>query len=172
MKFYLSQMRAKYSNPFRCLTILSLVLGMALSGFSNLQNWTLDDVLAKVTEANGGEEAIAAVRTASVRGAISSGESVMEFLIVKKRPDKVRLRMSRLGRFVEMAYDGKDGWMRVQDHAGTRVTDLDESGWRTLADEADFDGPMIGAAGEGTERALLGIERIDRTDFFVVEIRR
>ena len=172
MKFSTTLMRASLSSPTSFLKAAILLILCAIPSAASSEEWTLEAVLARITEANGGEEAMEAVRTAKVRGSVSNAGAEVEFLIIKKRPNKVRLRISRLGRFVEMAYDGSDGWMRVQDETGTRITDLDEHGWRALADEADFDGPLIGPPREGVERALLGIERIDRTDYFLIEVKR
>lgn len=47
----------------------------------------------------------------------------------------------------------------------------DPNAIRDLILDSDFDGALIGDPQEGVTRRLVGIERIDRVDYFIVEVR-
>ena len=92
------------------LLILCAYSRLAGAGF---EDWTLEEVLDKVEEANGGEESIKNVTNVRILGEIESPQATYSFLLLKKRPNKFRLSLMYKGRSVETGYDGYTGWRRV-----------------------------------------------------------
>ena len=147
---------------------LSLLAGPLQA--AGLEDWTIDDVLAKVAEANGGQEAVDKATNARFKGSIKGAEDSYDFILLKKRPNKLRMRLNMYKRSIENGYDGQSGWRRFRQDGYDRVIDLEGDELESLRLQADFDGHLVGTAMEGVDRRLVGIERIDRVDYFMVEV--
>lgn len=162
-------------------TIRSLSLSLLLAFVSlgvvssleavNAEDWTLESVLKKVEEANGGIDAIESVTNLRVRGEIVTPDMAYDFLLLKKRPNMVRIHLMFPGRSVENGFDGKKAWRRVWIKGVDRVEELSGADLAKTNLDLDFDGPLIGEALPGMEREFEGVERIDRVDYFIVLVK-
>lgn len=153
-----------------CLMPVVLLSGMALQAKS-LEEWTLQDVLDAVVDANGGKESLESVTNGRFSGRIESAEESYEFLLLKRRPNLMRSRMMNPIRAIETGFDGTTAWRRLEYRGYDQVTEVKEPEvLRNIRLEADFDGPLIGELPEGVTRELVGIERIDRIDYFLIRI--
>lgn len=130
----------------------------------------LADVLQKVEEANGGESAIEEVRSLRLHGTIERDGEVYDFTLVKKRPEKVRISVMWKQRSIETGYDGETAWQKVEGPGGYSVEELTGPGRDSVIAQSDFDGVLLGEPASGIERRLLGKERVDRVDCYVVEV--
>jgi hypothetical protein len=133
-------------------------------------SWTLEDVLAKVEQTNGGIDAIESTTNLRVRGEVISDGMTYEFLLLKKRPDKVRIHLMHQGRSIETGFDGETGWRRIWVDGRDIVRKLSDAELANANLDIDFDGPLIGDPLPGTERAFDGVERINRIDYFVIRV--
>mgnify|MGYP005844680447 CR=1 FL=1 len=156
-------------SSFLFLGLLS-VLVWAQPGRAETSGWTLEEVLSRVEAANGGMEAIESVTNIRVLGAVETDGTTYDFLLLKKRPDKIRIRLMMKGRVIETGFDGETGWRRLRDKGQERVSPLSEEELAAANLDLDFDGPLIGKPMPGTERRYGGIERIGRGDYFVVVV--
>jgi hypothetical protein len=160
-------------SPFRCLTTLAVVCASVFLPLANgidADSWTLEDVLTKVETTNGGVDAIESTTNLRVRGEVISDGMTYEFLLLKKRPDKVRIHLMFQGRSVETGFDGETGWRRVWVGGRDTVDKLSAAELANANLDIDFDGPLIGDPLPGTERAFDGVERINRIDYFVIRV--
>lgn len=132
--------------------------------------WTLDDVLQKVVEVNGGLDSVESTTNLRVIGKVLRGEFAYEFLLLKKRPDMVRIHLMHKGRSIETGFNGEVAWRRVWVNGRDTVQQLSEAELAAANLEIDFDGPLIGPTLPGTKRTFLGVERINRIDYFVVGV--
>jgi hypothetical protein len=139
----------------------------ALPG-ARAEDWNLESVLRKVEEANGGINAIESTTNLRVRGTVEAEGVTYDFLLLKKRPDKVRIHLMHKGRSIETGFDGTTGWRRTWIQGQDRVAVLSEAELASANLDIDFDGPLIGEPLPGISRSYLGMERIDRVDYFVV----
>jgi outer membrane lipoprotein-sorting protein len=139
-----------------------------LSLWSAIEDMSLEDVLLKVEEANGGAEALAAVTNARFRGEVQGADSTYEFVLLKKRPDKMRIHLITPLSTTESCYNGETGWRRFNRAGYDKVVQLEGKALTRLRLESDFDGAVVGEIAEGGTRELIGIERIDRVDYFVI----
>jgi hypothetical protein len=105
-----------------------------------------------------------------MRGKLKTDEGTYDFLLLKKRPNKVRIHLMYRGRSVETGFDGITAWQRTWIDGKDEVRELTKEELRAADLETDFDGPLIGEASIGETRTLAGIERVDRTDYFVVVV--
>ncbi|MEX0325293.1 MAG: hypothetical protein AB3N33_04305 [Puniceicoccaceae bacterium] len=160
--------------PFRAVLLTGLLAPLFLTGPDlaavDLEDWTLEDVLAEISEANGGEEALKSVTSARFLGEVESPNDSYDFVLLKKRPDKLRMHLRFFQRSIERGFDGDHGWTRLTQRGFDKVIPVDGDELEQMRLEADFDGPLVGEALEGTSRRLIGIERIERIDYFIVEI--
>lgn len=152
-----------------CLLLLSAPL---LAPAAGLEDWSLEQVLDKVADANGGKDALESVTNVRIRGNIVGQDNTVEFLLLKKRPSMMRLRLSFKGRAVEVGFNGFTGWRRHSEGDSQKVVSITGDDLDELELEADFDGPLVGPAGENVTRTLYDIERIDRVDYFIIEVTK
>ena len=149
---------------------LSLLFASVVAPAADFEGWSLEDVLKRVEEANGGLEAIKEVTNVRILGEIENEEATYDFYLLKKRPNKFRLGLLYKQRSIDTGYDGSVCWKSVDLGSSQTVTELTGEDRQNMLIEADFDGPLIGEPSAGSTRRLIGIERIDRVDYFVIEI--
>ena len=130
----------------------------------------LDEILAGVLEANGGPDQIESARTLRVVGKIEAGDIHYDFILLKKRPDKVRVTLRHMGRVIDSGHDGKQAWRQTRYGNRSEVEILSPDEASTMLNELTFDGPLIGEAPEGSRRYLDGEERIDRVIYYKVVV--
>lgn len=135
------------------------------------QDWTLEEVLSAIEDANGGMEAIEATTNIRVRGSVQTETVSYEFLLLKKRPDKMRIKMMLKGRSIETGFNGITGWRRTSQGEREKIEEMNDAALEAANLDVDFDGPLIGEAMPGMERRLLGVERHGRVDYFIIEVR-
>jgi photosystem II stability/assembly factor-like uncharacterized protein len=145
---------------------LALLLAAALSAAS-AKPLTLDEIVARHTEALGGEKNLAALRSLKVSGkAIFGGGDFnvnAEFASLRKRPGQIRTEVTLQGLTAIDAYDGAQSWS-VDPFQGRRDpfrTSADEA--RGLAEDADISGALIGWREKGHQASYLGTEDVDGT---------
>lgn len=133
-------------------------------------DWTAEDVISRIETVNGGEEAINEVNNVRVQGEVLSDDRAYDFVLLKKRPNKVRIQLHYRMGSITTGFDGEEAWRRLRQRERTRVEELDASEFAKQSLETDFDGPLIGPVPEGVERKFVGVERIDRVDYLVMEV--
>ena len=82
---------------------------------------------------------------------------------LQERPDRTRSEVTLQGLTAVSAYDGKDGWS-VSPFEGRRdaeTASADDA--REIAQEADFDGPLVDWKEKGHTVEYLGTEDVDGT---------
>lgn len=154
--------------------LFGFLFALALGGLgaSESGGWTLEEVLSRVEAANGGMEAIESVTNLRVLGEVETNGVTYDFLLLKKRPDKIRIRLMMKGRVIETGFDGETAWRRLRDNGQEQVFPLSEEELAAASLDIDFDGPLIGQPLPGTKLSFGGIERIGRGDYFVVLVEK
>src|SRR5262249_10130101 len=136
-----TSLTSKELNPmFR--TLLALLVAMAVVPRAASAQ-TVDEVIAKNLQAQGGLEKLKAVTTLRATGKFSAGAFRASFLQENKRPDKVREETIIQGLAQVQAYDGKSAW-QVNPFGGRKDPEfLSEDDSKGLIVEADIDGPLV-----------------------------
>ena len=147
--------------------LLALVLAAAPS-------LNLDQILARHLEARGGAEKLKAIQSLRIGGKVVFGGGrfslTAEVAQVSRRPDSIRREVTIQGLTAIDAYDGKESWS-VDPFGGRRdpfKTSADEA--RGLAEDADFEGPLVSAQEKGSRVELLGTEDVDGTDALKIRV--
>jgi hypothetical protein len=143
---------------FRHIAALSLV---AVA----LQAQTADDYIAKYVAAVGGADKIGAVTSLKRSGKfIGGGGFEAPFTQENKRPKMVRQEFTIQGLVGVNAYDGTTGW-KIEPWGGKKDPEtLGEDEMKSIIEEADFDGPLVGYREKGNTVEYVGLEPVEGTD--------
>jgi photosystem II stability/assembly factor-like uncharacterized protein len=128
---------------------------------------TVDEIVAKNVEARGGAARLAAIQSLRLTGrAVFGGGSFKmeaEWGQLVKRPGMIREETTLQGLTAVEAWDGHEGWT-VDPFEGRRDPQresADDS--KSLAREADIDGPLVNWREKGHRVEYLGTEDVDGT---------
>lgn len=155
----------------RVLSAVCLLFGLSFLSAEDFNGWTTARVLDGIVAANGGMQAIERVRDLRVRGEIEIDGATAEFLLIKRRPNFVRLALFHSRSSEETVFDGQRGWKRLRRPQQEVAWFLSDEELLAENLDLDFDGPLIGPPLPGVEVNLIGIERINRVDYLKVEVR-
>ena len=124
---------------------------------------TADEIVKKVLDARGGVEKLKAVRSERISGHVSFAPGMEgTFVVELKRPLKMRAEISIEGQKIIRVYDGKSsGWMvnPFVENKGVQLLSSEEL--KNIADESDFDGPLVDYKTKGNQIELVGKENLD-----------
>src|SRR3954466_6229572 len=126
---------------------------------------TVDTLVAKNTEAKGGNQALAAVTSLKLQGkmVVNNGKLEIGYVVIKKRPNAVREEATLQGMTRIDAYDGTEGW-KISPFGGRKdpeKTSADDA--KALLEDAEIDGPLINWKEKGSTVEYLGTEDVDGT---------
>lgn len=136
-----------------------MTLALAAIGLE-LRAQTAEDIAACIVHARGGLGRIQNIQTERMTGTVWIGDQQGSFVREMKRPAKIRMEVTLGGKTAIETYDGKTGW-KVDGIAGAgEVRELSPAENRTLAEEADLDGPFVDFAAKGTKIEVLDKEML------------
>jgi outer membrane lipoprotein-sorting protein len=124
---------------------------------------TADEIVTKVLAARGGVARIKAVKAQRIRGTIDFGGGTQgPFLVELKRPGKMHIEITIQGQTLIRSFDGKGtGWI-IDPFSETKgVQPMSAEDLRNIADESDFDGPLVDYKAKGNKVELVGKEEIE-----------
>ncbi len=126
--------------------------------------FTADELIAKNIEARGGMSKLMALKSVHFTGTFKPGGGV-EFGFAKTvKRGMVRNELSVQGLTIIQAWDGKEGW-HINPLQGRKEPErLAADDVKTLADQADLDGPLIDYKAKGNQVEYLGTEDVDGSD--------
>jgi outer membrane lipoprotein-sorting protein len=139
-----------------------LVASLLLCGFApGLQAQTVATIIAKVFAARGGLDKIHALKAQRVSGTISFGTDASgPFVVELKRPLKMYMTLAVQNLTMVRVYDGKNGWAN-NPFAGKMIPDtMADEDLKNIAEEADFDGPLVDYKRKGNVIALVGKDKV------------
>jgi outer membrane lipoprotein-sorting protein len=157
----------------RKLSLVILALLVALPMLA--QDMTVDQVIAKHIEAQGGMAKMKTINTAKVSGRIQLGPGIeAPIVIYKRRPDQSRMELSVQGLTMVRAYDGtsKTGWVIMPFQGKKDPEQMTADDVKEAADASDFDGPLVDYAAKGHKVELLGKEKIEGSDAYKLKLTK
>jgi hypothetical protein len=143
----------------------------AIPGFPlNADAQTVDEVIAKNIEARGGLDKLQSVRSIRTTAKYTQGSFRADFRQENKRADKVREEIIIQGMAQVQAYDGKTGW-QISPFGGRKDPELlSQDDLKSLAVDADMDGPLIRYKEKGHKAELIGHDSMEGTDCFKIQL--
>src|SRR5882757_1630360 len=132
---------------------------------------TVDEVIAKNTQAHGGAEKLKSVHSLRVTAKFSQGSFRADFRQENKRADKVREEFIIQGLAQVQAYDGKTGW-QISPFGGRKDPELlSQDDAKSLVVDADIDGPLVDYKEKGHKAELVGHDSVEGTDCYKIKLR-
>jgi hypothetical protein len=146
--------------------LASLVFFIALNGFAQ----TADELVAKNLQAKGGVDKIKEIKSVRINGNFDAGGFKATVGELRKRTNMVKETFSLQGMTQVQAYDGSSGW-QISPFGGRRDPEmLGEDDVRGLAEDADFDGPLVDAQAKGNKIEYLGHDQVDGDDAYKLKV--
>lgn len=146
--------------------VASLVCLVSVGAFAQ----TAEELVAKNLQAKGGVDKIKAIKSVRMTGNFDSGGFKATVGQLSKRPDMVRETFAVQGMTQIQAYDGSSGW-QISPFGGRKDPELlGEDDVRGLAEDADFDGPLVDAQTKGNKIEYLGHDQVDGDDAYKLKV--
>jgi outer membrane lipoprotein-sorting protein len=124
---------------------------------------SVDEIVKKSLEARGGAEKIKAVNSERITGHVTFPQGMEgTFVVELKRPQKMRAEISIVGQKIIRVYNGKsEGWMVNPFVENKGIQPLPPEELKNIADESDFDGPLVDYKDKGNQIELAGKQTLD-----------
>ncbi len=94
------------------------------------------------------------------------------FVYYWQRPDKMRNEFTVQGMTGIQAFDGETGWMFMPFMGKTEAEKVPDELAKNMADEADFEGPLVDWQEKGHQVELLGKESVEGTEAYKIKVTR
>jgi len=145
------------------------LLGAALLGAPALAQ-TVDELIAKNLEAQGGLGKRKAVQSVRMSGKVTMGPG-MEFPVTVelKRPNNVRVEFTVQGSLGIEAYDGKTGW-GISPMGSKQPEPMPAEAVKEIEEQADLDGPLVDYKAKGNQVELSGKEKVEGSDAYKLKV--
>ena len=131
---------------------------------------TVDEVIAKNILAHGGAEKLKSVHSLRTSAKFSQGSFRADLRQENKRADKVREEFIIQGLAQVQAYDGKTGW-QISPFGGRKDPELlSQDDLKSLAVDADIDGPLMDYKEKGHKAELVGHDSVEGTDCYKIKL--
>ena len=133
---------------------------------------TAGEIVAKVLAARGGLEKAKSIQTERITGTIYfNAEMYGPFLAEFKRPGKMHNEVTIQNKTVVRAFNGKDaGWV-TNPFAGKDAPEaMSADEVKDAVNEADFDGPLVDAKTKGNTIELVGTEKVEGREAYMLKV--
>ena len=135
---------------------------------------TADELIAKNLEARGGLARIQAITSIRATGVvkIGGGDGIIEqaYTSLQARPGSLRRERSMQGLTSITAFDGVVGWSLNPFRGRREPQRLPPDTVKSLAADADIDGPLVDHKKKGHAVAYLGTEDVDGTEAHKLQV--
>ena len=144
-------------------------LGLLLAPSAQAQ--TLDEVLAKHFEAQGGLDKLKKVESRRVTGTMMMGQGMEAAIVLEsKRPGKQRIEFTLQGMTGVQAFDGERSWSLMPFMGKTDPEYASDEDSKNQRDDADFDGPLMDWKSKGHTVELVGKEAVEGADAYKIKV--
>lgn len=132
----------------------------------------LDEVLSCNYETLGGYDNLKAVESARYKGTMTMGPMQAPFTIEFLRPNQVRMEFEVQGMTGIQAYDGETGWAVMPFLGKTTAEEMADDQLKSIKEMAEMDGPLVDWKEKGHAVELKGVEEVEGTEAYAVEVTR
>ncbi len=151
---------------------IPLILAMLLAA-PVVHAQTVDEVLAKHFEAQGGVDKLHKLQTVRMIGKMQVGPGMeAPVQMDKKRPMMQRMDFTFSGMTGTSAFDGTRAWQLMPFMGQKTAEPMSEDDSKDMKDQADFDGPLLDYKSKGNTVELLGKEQVDGADAWKLKVTR
>jgi outer membrane lipoprotein-sorting protein len=148
----------------RKLVFLTAVL-LSLPAASSSQSSAIsaDDLVKKILDARGGAARLKSIKSERVTGNISFGPGAEgPFFVELKRPGKMHMEVVVQEQTIMRIYDGNgSGWIVNPFTQNKGPQPMTGNDLKNIADESDFDGPLLDYQSKGNKIEALGNDEVE-----------
>lgn len=156
----------------RKLICLFLLLSMTFQYAAFAQDMELDEILENYFEVAGTDK-VKELKTLQMTGKmIQMGAQEFPFLLMQKRPKKIRIESEVQGNKMIQAYNGKTGWMIAPWTGSLAPQDMNDEQVKGLDEQADFEGELYNWEEKGHKLELLGTEDMEGTETYKLKLTK
>ncbi|HEU4414103.1 MAG TPA: hypothetical protein VFT65_04920 [Candidatus Angelobacter sp.] len=131
---------------------------------------TAEELVAKNLQAKGGIDKIKAAKSIRMTARFEGNGIKAAIGQDSKRPDMLRQSFTLQGMSQIQAYDGTTGW-QISPFGGRKDPEMmGEDDVRGLAEDADFDGPLVDAQAKGNKIEYMGHDQVDGDDAYKLKV--
>jgi hypothetical protein len=147
----------------------ALALAAVVAGPAAAQ--TVDDLIAKNQDAQGGLARLKAMQSVRMTGKMTIGPGIDAPIVLEmKRPRQMRIDISVQGMTISQAYDGTTGWMINPMSGRTDPEALPSDMLKLLDEQADMDGPLMDYKAKGNTVELQGVDKAEGADCYKLKV--
>jgi outer membrane lipoprotein-sorting protein len=147
---------------------LAAALLFAMSVFA--ADLTVDEILAKNIEAKGGADKLRALQSVKLTGKLKMGPMEAPFVMLRSRPEKMKMEFTIQGMTGIQAYDGTSGWSVMPFMGKKEPEAMTADVMKEFKEMADFDGSTFDYAKKGHKVELLGKGDVEGTPAYKLKL--
>lgn len=134
---------------------------------------TADEIIAKHIEARGGAAKLQAAKTVRMTGRIELGGGLTAPVVMElKRPNHARLDLVIQGMTGTQAYANGTGWKIMPWEGKKDAEPLGADELKDMAENADWEGPLVDYKAKGHKVELIGKEQAEGTDAYKLRVTK
>ena len=150
------------ARDLRDLRAFPWLVGLLLFSEAEARAQALDVVVSQAIAALGGAEHLRASQTRITVGKISfDGGGANPFTVEQKRPNRLHMEIFFPTGVLVRGYDGTMGWQASPFAESKDAVALSPEDTRNIAEEAEFDDPLLDWKARGSQVVLLGQDSVD-----------
>jgi outer membrane lipoprotein-sorting protein len=142
-----------------------------LSGLLRAQ--TLDEILAMNYQARGGLDKLKAMAAVKLSGSLLVPAQGLEMPVTiwQKNPGKIRIESTFQDKVIVQACDGRKSWW-IMPTIAPDVMEMSREQGAQLAEQADFENPLVAYKEKGYKLELLGREELEGIPVFKLRLTK
>lgn len=149
---------------------LTLILPFAFLFCAQASAQTVDELIKKSIDAQGGAEKLKAVKSIKVTGKIIQRGLEIPITIQQKRPVMIRVDVTFQGKTQTGAYDGETGWKTNPFQGSPDPEKVAGDELKELQEQSDMDGPLVDYKAKGHTVELIGKEDMEGTPVYKLKL--
>jgi outer membrane lipoprotein-sorting protein len=149
---------------------LNLTLSLTILFCVQASAQTVDELIKKSIDAQGGAEKLKAVKSMKVTGKIIQQGIEIPITIQSKRPNMVRVDVTFQGKTQTGAYDGETGWKTNPFQGSPDPEKVAGDELKELQEQSDMDGPLVDYKAKGHTVELIGKEDLEGTPVYKLKL--
>lgn len=149
---------------------LTLILSLTVLFCVQASAQTVDELIKKSIDAQGGVEKLKSVKSMKVTGKVIQQGSEIPITILQKRPNMVRIDATFQGKTQTGAYDGQTGWKTNPFQGSPDPEKVAGDELKELEEQSDMDGPFVDYKAKGHTVELIGKEDMEGTPVYKLKL--
>ncbi len=149
---------------------LTSILFLTVVFASQASAQTVDELIKKSIDAQGGVEKLKAVKSLKITGKIIQQGLEIPITIQQKRPNMVRIDVTFQGKTQTGSYDGETGWKTNPFQGSPDPEKVAGDELKELQEQSDMDGPLVDYKTKGHTVELIGKEDMEGTPVYKLKL--